>query len=511
MFCQSRYVRVGHKKKLTWGSDNQFSTACNQPSIVMSSEKRILITYKNPAGGGVAIGGQVVDSTRVNFGTPAYFHSFALDQPKLVRLKDNLAAIAYLDSANKNQPHILLVDIKASEPSFKSKLIVERSDEGATFIALSVANDSKILITYRPKDGDNPSAKVAIAEILESGYLAIGHPTTVQLSGPAQQAFQPVYAAAIDVHRALILYRTSDGQGYFVDGDIIGRTLYLGRRQKIIPTSDTALPSMHGLVFGKKWLISYAEGLLGKIKFVSQWGGARVLGIAATGVTGTSGSIDVIVEGLVDSFAKSSSFSSGGVVFATNDGKVSAEYGVGLLIGRALADNTLLVENLAKQNDVMQARSTAVGGQILASTRRRATTNIGRGSWIFWNVVDYETKDAFKTEVNHRDIHFLKQGVYYLSIKFNVVGSADNCNWLYLYKNGAHYQTAKDHSGGHWWNTLRFSNLVRMKPNDNLRLKAYWCHSSNMHAHGMQGSTHNHFTANQIDADWDSCTGGGCS
>merc|ERR1712167_500342 len=140
-----------------------------------------------------------------------------------------------------------------------------------------------------------------------------------------------------------------------------------------------------------------ADSNKGKVQIISQWGGARALGIAKE--SGSSGTVEVVLQGVVDAFP-SNSFSSGGVYYAMNNGKLSASTGVSL--GRALTDSLLLLENLAQQNEEAKSSVAVMGSPKRRLLRVKQTTSSGQGNghWAIWNSHTFQTKDAFRTTNN---------------------------------------------------------------------------------------------------------------
>merc|ERR1712139_559276 len=188
--------------------------------------------------------------------------------------------------------------------------------------------------------------------------------------------------------------------------------------------------------------------------------------------------------GVVDAFP-SNSFSSGGVYYAMNNGKLSASTGVSL--GRALTDSLLLLENLAQQNEEAKSSVAVMGSPKRRLLRVKQTTSSGQGNghWAIWNSHTFQTKDAFRT-TNNRNWYFNEEGIFFVAASWAVVGSASRNNWMYLYRNGDLILRTCEGSGSSWWHLLRVDSILRFKENEYVGMKVYW--SSSTQAHNLGDS-----------------------
>jgi len=472
------YAKVGTVSgtTITWGTTaNKFSASCNIPVVSSLGNEKIGMIFKDPAqsGAGMGIIGRVADANNINFGSVESFHAFNVDKLSISMLTNDMAIFGFIDTSKNSRVMSQIYRAQGMDVSFNSKK--EISTDKTTHMSVSNVGDGKAAIAFRTANND---AKVVIVDIV-NGYIEPGNALKFDSGeGPSPQ----ISLAGLGKDRLLIIFRDAAGHGKLIDGDVVGKMVLLGRIQTFSasPSSSAGVAAI-----GSQWIVAFqdnADSNKGKVQVISQWGGARALGIAKE--AGSSGTVEVVLQGVVDAFS-AGSFSSGGVYYAKNDGKLSASTGVSL--GRALTDSLLLLENLAQQNEESQGGgSVSVSGfRRLLRARQTTTSGQDRGGWTNWNDITFQTPSAFT--ISNRRFQVNQPGIFYVSAYFAVVGGGNRVNWMYLYHDGTLQLRTTESCWQNWWHTLRIDSIVQLKKDSYVQTSHRWSSSTQGHNNGYSG------------------------
>ena len=292
---------------------------------------------------GITIGASVEFSTYVSSIHAASFNDF------------KHVAIAYRERnalSTQDRGRIVIIATSTSTPSVVTRFTF--APKQVRFMDLTVIATKKMVLLYRlPK---NQFIGKGVILTLTTSDTTIESTKAVAIADPSAHDNSYVLSTAlINPGQIVMAYRNGLGKPRLVDIDIVGTTLVVGTSRTFHVADPASFSYDVCPLGGSTFLLAFQDNKAnianaGTTVVGSTHGGALRVGVATTaGLTGET--VQVAVEGAVKIPVgtvrlgiSGISMTPGARYYAKYDGGVSSSPDDGILLGRALRDNLLLLE-----------------------------------------------------------------------------------------------------------------------------------------------------------------------
>jgi microcystin-dependent protein len=301
------------------------------------------------------IGGGSSPHRGVDLGSAEIISSYVSDMSAAAFNNDNHVAVAYRkqDSLGSlDVGMITLVDTSTTKPEVKTS--IQFSPIQARFMDLIMISEKSVSIVYR-EPTRNFAGKGLLVNLVQSDtQLLATTPVPIAEESSIDNSYL-LSATRISEGQLVVAFRNANGRPRLVDADVVGTTIVVGTPRKFAPEDHTAQTfSIAGLA-NSAFLLVYQDNEanvphVATAVIAKTHGGALRTGVATS--SGDAGEdVQVAIEGLVKVPTGTVQVNGVGVpmtpgarYYASYDGGISSSSDDGVLLGRALRDELLLLE-----------------------------------------------------------------------------------------------------------------------------------------------------------------------
>jgi microcystin-dependent protein len=328
------------------------------------------------------IGGGSSDHRGVDLGSAEIIGSYVSDLSAAAFNNDKHVAVAYRkqDSLGSlDVGMITLVDTSTTIPAVKTS--IQFSPIQARFMDLIMISEKSVCIVYREPTRSFAGKGLLVNLVQSDTQLLATTPVPIAEESSIDNSYL-LSATRISEGQLVISFRNANGRPRLVDADVVGTTIVVGTPRKFAPEDHTAQTfSIAGLA-NRAFLLAYQDNEanvphVATAVIAKTHGGALRTGVATS--SGHAGEdVQVAVEGLVKVPTGTVQVNGVGIpmtpgarYYASYDGGISSSSDDGVLLGRALRDELLLLERdfaggFAAESADGGSSSSAYAGEIRA-------------------------------------------------------------------------------------------------------------------------------------------------
>jgi microcystin-dependent protein len=291
----------------------------------------------------------------VDIGSASIFSKYVSDVSAAAFNNDKHVAIAYRKQdalGSQDVGMVTLVDTSTTIPEVKTS--IEFSPIRARFMDLIMISEKTVSIIYR-EPTRNFAGKGLLVNLVQSDtQLVATTPVPIAEESSIDNSYL-MAATRISEGQLVVAYRNGNGRPRLVDADVVGTTIVVGTPRKFAVEDHISQSySIAGLA-SSAFLLAYQDNEanvphVATSVIAKTHGGALRTGVATSG--GDVGAkVQVAIEGLVtvpsgtvQVNGKGVPMTPGARYYASYDGGISSSSDDGVLLGRALREELLLLE-----------------------------------------------------------------------------------------------------------------------------------------------------------------------